>query len=101
MDNAKNMESFLQLLEKYNGGVVNKDNKEVKDQLSKAIAWYASTFPEPTKASEELWKFAKAHDRRTYALIRFCIDSASDYRRVFRSFVRSAHPSKYRLLTKL
>ncbi|OSS48252.1 hypothetical protein B5807_07710 [Epicoccum nigrum] len=86
IDNAKNMDSFLQLFEKYNGGVLSKDNKEVKDQLSKVIAWYAATFPEPTKASEELWKFAKAHDRRTYALIRFCINSASDYRRVFLSF---------------
>ena len=101
MENAVNMENFLQLLEKYNGGVLNKDNKEVKDRLSRAIAYYASFFPEPAKASEELWKFAKAHDRRTYALIRFCINSASDYRRVFRSFVGSAHPFKYRLLTKL
>ncbi|KAF2993425.1 hypothetical protein E8E13_000182 [Curvularia kusanoi] len=83
--NALSLESFLQLLEKYNGGVLSKENKEVKEHLSKAIAWFAAPFPEPSKATEELWKFAKAHDRRAYALIRFCMDPASDYRRVFRS----------------
>ncbi|KAJ8115572.1 hypothetical protein OPT61_g2806 [Boeremia exigua] len=83
--NAMAMEAFLQLLEKYNGGVVSKDDKDVKSKLSGLIAYYAGTLPEPTRTTDELWKFAKAHDRRAYALIRFCMDPASDYRRVFKS----------------
>ncbi|KAJ4331601.1 Sister chromatid cohesion protein pds5 [Ascochyta clinopodiicola] len=81
------MEGFLQVCEKYNGGVVNKEDKDVKTKLSGLIAYYAKTLPEPTRTSDELWKFAKAHDRRAYALIRFCMDPASDYRRVFKSIV--------------
>lgn len=81
------MEGFLQVCEKYNGGVVNKEDKDIKTKLSGLIAYYARTLPEPTKTTDELWKFAKAHDRRAYALIRFCMDPASDYRRVFKSIV--------------
>lgn len=84
---AMSMEKFLQLFEQYNGGVVSKENKEVKERLGQAIAWWARMLPEPTKTTEELWKFAKAHDRRAYALMRFCMDPASDYRRVFKSIV--------------
>ncbi|KAF2629456.1 sister chromatid cohesion and DNA repair protein [Macroventuria anomochaeta] len=79
------LEGFLQVCEKYNGGVVNKEDKDIKTRLSGLIAYYARTLPEPTKTTDELWKFAKAHDRRAYALIRFCMDPASDYRRVFKS----------------
>ena len=82
------MEGFLQICEKYNGGVVSKEDKDVKNRLSGLIAFYAKTLPEPTKTTDELWKFAKTHDRRAYALIRFCMDPASDYRRVFKSIVR-------------
>lgn len=85
--NVLAMEAFLQLCEKYNGGVVSKDDKDVKGKLGGLIAYYARTLPEPTKTTDELWKFAKAHDRRAYALIRFCMDPASDYRRVFKSIV--------------
>ena len=77
----------MQVCEKYNGGVVNKEDKDIKTKLSGLIAYYAKTLPDPTRTSDELWKFAKAHDRRAYALIRFCMDPASDYRRVFKSIV--------------
>ncbi|KAH6625811.1 armadillo-type protein [Boeremia exigua] len=83
--NALTMEASLQLFEKYNGGVINKEDKDIKSKLSGLIAYFAGTLPEPAKTTEELWKFAKAHDRRAYALIRFCMDPASDYRRVFKS----------------
>jgi sister-chromatid-cohesion protein PDS5 len=86
--NALYMEATLQACEKYNGGVINKEEgREIKTKLSNLIAWWARYLPEPTKATDELWKFAKAHDRRAYALIRFCMDPASDYRRVFKSIV--------------
>lgn len=84
---AQYMEVFLKFCEEYNGGVVGKGEKDVKTKLDGLIAYYAKTLPDPTRVREDLWKFAKAHDRRAYALIRFCMDSTSDYRRVFRSMV--------------
>ncbi|KAF1927292.1 uncharacterized protein M421DRAFT_421682 [Didymella exigua CBS 183.55] len=83
--NVQYMERFLQLCEQYNGGVAGKEGKEAKTTLGGFIAFYAKQFPDSTKTTEELWKFAKTHDRRAYALIRFSIDPASDYRRVFKS----------------
>ncbi|RMZ67951.1 SPO76 [Pyrenophora seminiperda CCB06] len=82
---AKYMEHFLKLCEDYNGGVTDKGNKDVKAKLEGLITYYAKTLPDPTRVRDDLWKFAKAHDRRAYALIRFAMDPASDYRRVFRS----------------
>ncbi|KAI4654134.1 hypothetical protein J4E93_001904 [Alternaria ventricosa] len=82
---ARYMEHFLKLCEDYNGGVTEKGEKDVKTNLEGLITYYAKTLPDPTRVRDDLWKFAKAHDRRTYALIRFCVDPASDYRRVVRS----------------
>jgi sister-chromatid-cohesion protein PDS5 len=98
-NNVQYMERFLQLCEQYNGGVASKEGKDAKQTLAKFIAFYAQQFPESTKTTEDLWKFAKTHDRRAYALIRFCIDPASDYRRVFKSVVSSVHSNTTFILT--
>ncbi|KAF1847564.1 uncharacterized protein K460DRAFT_392893 [Cucurbitaria berberidis CBS 394.84] len=79
------MEHFLKYCEDYNGGVIDKGEKDVKTKLERLIAYYAKLLPDPTRVIDDLWKFAKAHDRRAYTLIRFCMDPTSDYRRVFRS----------------
>jgi sister-chromatid-cohesion protein PDS5 len=84
---AKYMEGLLKLCEEYNGGVMDKDEKETKRKLEGLISYYSRTLPDPSRVSDDLWKFAKAHDRRAYALMRFCMDPASDYRRVYRSIV--------------
>ncbi|KAL5115366.1 Sister chromatid cohesion protein pds5 [Pleosporales sp. CAS-2024a] len=82
---ANYMEHFLKLCEQYNGGVMDKDEKETKKKLDGLIAYYARTLPDSARVVEDLWKFAKAHNRRAYTLMRFCMDPASDYRRVFLS----------------
>lgn len=84
---AELMELFLKLCEEFNGGVVAKGEKDVKTRLEGLITYYAKTLPDPTRARDDLWKFAKTHDRRAYTLIRFCKDPASEYRKVFRSIV--------------
>jgi sister-chromatid-cohesion protein PDS5 len=81
------MEHFLKLCEQYNGGVMDDGEKETKSRLDGLIAYYAKTLPEPSRAVEDLWKFAKAHDRRSYTLIRFCMSPESDYRKIFKSIV--------------
>jgi sister-chromatid-cohesion protein PDS5 len=89
---ANYMEHLLKLCEEYNGGVMDKGEKETKKKLEGLISYYARTLPDSARVIEDLWKFAKAHDRRAYTLMRFCMDPASDYRRVFRSIV-SCHKS--------
>ncbi|KAF2763392.1 sister chromatid cohesion and DNA repair protein [Pseudovirgaria hyperparasitica] len=82
---AKFMEKFLSTCEAYNGGVMDKNEKETKTVLGRLIEWFSKSLPETQKASEALWKFAKIHDRRSYALIRFAMAAESDYRKVYRS----------------
>ena len=78
--------------------------KEIKSQLGRLIDYYAQTLPEPSKASADLWKFAKIHDRRSYGLIKFCISTESDYKKVYRaivglyrSFLFSNHITNYKI----
>ncbi|KAJ4298314.1 Sister chromatid cohesion protein pds5 [Kalmusia sp. IMI 367209] len=83
--NATYMEHFLRICEEYNGGVMEGPEKDIKKKLNGLIAYYANTLPDSTRATEDLMKFAKAHDRRSYQLIRFCMSPESDYRKIFKS----------------
>ncbi|KAF9253498.1 hypothetical protein CBS147333_2260 [Penicillium roqueforti] len=76
---------YLEACEKYNGGVVDKDEESIKTQLSKIIESLSKTFPDAPRASADLWKFAKVHDRRSYQLIRFTMAAVSDYRTVVKA----------------
>ena len=76
---------YLEACEKYNGGVVGKDEEQVKTQLSKIVDSLSKTFPDASRASADLWKFAKVHDRRGYQLVRFTMAAVSDYRTVVKA----------------
>lgn len=86
---ATYMEHFLKMCEEYNGGVMDKGEKEIKAKLEGLINYYSKTLPDSSRVVEDLWKFAKAHDRRSYQLIRFCMTPESDYRKIFKSIVSS------------
>jgi sister-chromatid-cohesion protein PDS5 len=79
---VKVMDLYLKSCEDYNGGVMDKNEEEVKARLTKIIEPLSKVFPDPSKVSADLWKFAKMHDRRNYQLIRFCLLPSSDYRTV-------------------
>ncbi|KAJ5159614.1 uncharacterized protein N7482_006618 [Penicillium canariense] len=79
------MTLYLEACEKYNGGVIDKDEDQVKAQLSRIIDSLSKTFPDASRASADLWKFAKVHDRRSYQLIRFAMAAVSDYRTVIKA----------------
>ncbi|QDS74986.1 hypothetical protein FKW77_005376 [Venturia effusa] len=81
-NNAAFLEGFLKRCELYNGGVVEGDEARVKQDLKKLIDYMTLKLPEPKRAAEDLWKFAKMHDRRSYQLMRFCVAVDSDYRKV-------------------
>lgn len=79
---AKYMTYYLDKCEAFNGGIMDSDEKETKGQLTKLIDQLSKTLPDSSRASEDLWKFAKMHDRRSYQLIRFCVAPESDHRKV-------------------
>lgn len=64
---------------------------EIKSQLTRLINYLAETMPDSPRVSADLWKFAKMHDRRSYQLMRFCMDPNSDYRTVVKAIVGILH----------
>ena len=70
------------------GGVMDRNEKETKKKLSTLIGYFSKILPDAVRATEDLWKFAKMHDRRCYSLIRFCVAEDSDYRKIQKSIVR-------------
>ncbi|ETI27188.1 hypothetical protein G647_09871 [Cladophialophora carrionii CBS 160.54] len=81
---SKGMKVFLDTCEEYNGGVVEDDSSEatLKARLTRMIETISKTFPNPGALSDDLWKFAKQHDRRCYQLIRFATGPENEYRTV-------------------
>ncbi|KAH8429438.1 sister chromatid cohesion factor PDS5 [Aspergillus melleus] len=76
---------YLQACEDYNGGIMEKDEQRIKTQITRVIDGLSKIFPDSSRASADLWKFAKAHDRRSYQLIRFAMAAVSDYRTVVKA----------------
>ncbi|KAL8658068.1 MAG: hypothetical protein Q9226_001300 [Calogaya cf. arnoldii] len=72
--------AFLERCEEYNGGVMDENETQIKEHLTRLIKTFAGRFANPQQASADLWKFAKMHDRRSYQLIRFCMKPDTDYR---------------------
>ncbi|PLN81231.1 armadillo-type protein [Aspergillus taichungensis] len=76
---------YLQACEDYNGGVIEKDEQQIKAQLTRVIDTLSKTLPDPSRTSADLWKFAKVHDRRSYQLMRFAMAAISDHRTVVKA----------------
>jgi sister chromatid cohesion protein PDS5 len=83
---AQVMSGYLKACEDYNGGVMDKDEAEIKAKLTAMISWFAQLLPDPVKVTADLWKFAKMHDRRNYQLVRFTMAPESDYKTVHKAF---------------
>lgn len=82
---AKAMKTFTHACEEFNGGVVEKNEKEVKLRLSKLVDSLSKGFPESLRVKESLWKLAKSNDRRVRVLLRYAIDPESDYTTILRA----------------
>lgn len=79
------MAQYLNACEDYNGGVIEKNEAEIQQTLSRWIEAISKTLPESTRVAADLRKFAKLHDRRNYQLIRFCLNPESEYRTVVKA----------------
>ena len=66
---------------------MDKNADQIKSRLTALIKTLAALLPDVSKASADLWKFARMHDRRSYQLIRFCMGSESDYRTMYKAIV--------------
>ena len=65
--------------------MIEEDEATVKAKLGRTVDILAKLFPDTSRASADLWKFAKVHDRRNYQLIRFAMAAHIDYRTVIKA----------------
>ena len=79
---AQVMKAYLQRCEDYNGGVMDSNEVEIRHHLKRLIDNLVRGLPDSTRVQDNLWKFAKMHDRRSYQLIRYCMAAESEYRTV-------------------
>ncbi|KAJ3126479.1 hypothetical protein HK098_007461 [Nowakowskiella sp. JEL0407] len=81
------VESFLNVCEKYNGGIMDDQDelKQTKLVLEKFITAISTQMPDPLKANGSLRKFADNNERRLYQLLRGCMNGDSDYKTVLKN----------------
>ncbi|CAH0026810.1 unnamed protein product [Clonostachys rhizophaga] len=77
---------FVKQCEAYNGGVnVEGSEEKIKASMNKTLHWLGAYFPDQLKVRNDLHKLAKLNDRRAYQLIKYTIESESDFQKVRRS----------------
>ncbi|KAF7857291.1 hypothetical protein EAF04_009532 [Stromatinia cepivora] len=69
-------------IKKFNGGVTDGDAADARQKLNAVIEYLLQFFPDPLRTSQDLHKYAKLHDRRTYQLLRYTMDPKSDFKTV-------------------
>lgn len=79
---SKAIGRFLRLCEEFNGGTLDNedDEKRIESQLNKFVETLSKQFPDPARVASDLQRFARAHDRRAYQLIKFAIGAEHDYK---------------------
>ncbi|OAA74130.1 bimD protein [Cordyceps fumosorosea ARSEF 2679] len=82
---AKGVAILIQQCEAYNGGVIDSNDEKVKATLAKTIDWIGRFFPDALKVRADLQKFAKLNERRSYQLVKYAIESESDFKTVRRA----------------
>ncbi|RDA87696.1 hypothetical protein CP532_3817 [Ophiocordyceps camponoti-leonardi (nom. inval.)] len=82
---AKAVGIYIKHCEAYNGGVTDVSEETVKTSLMKTLDWFGAFFPDPLKVRADLLKFAKLNDRRSYQLVKYAIESESDFKTVRRA----------------
>jgi sister-chromatid-cohesion protein PDS5 len=82
---ANVLKAFLTRCEEYNGGVMEGNSKEIKAKLDAVVKWLADLLPDPLRTSNDLLRYAKLHDRRSYQLLRFAMAPESEFKMVHNS----------------
>ncbi|OAA74636.1 bimD protein [Akanthomyces lecanii RCEF 1005] len=82
---AKGVAILIQQCEAYNGGVIDSNDDKVKASLAKTIDWIGRFFPDGLKVRADLQKFAKLNERRSYQLVKYAIETESDFKTVRRA----------------
>ncbi|KAL0574121.1 Sister chromatid cohesion protein pds5 [Marasmius crinis-equi] len=71
-------EAYVNACVQNNGGVIDENEELVKKRLEGMIRVVSSSFPDPSKAAEDLRAFASLNESRLYKLLKTCMDVQTD-----------------------
>ncbi|ESZ92150.1 hypothetical protein SBOR_7467 [Sclerotinia borealis F-4128] len=74
--------AYVKRCEEFNGGVTDGDAADGRQKLNAMIDYLLQFLPDSLRTSQDLHKYAKLHDRRTYQLLRYTMDPKSDFKTV-------------------
>ncbi|ORY83920.1 hypothetical protein BCR37DRAFT_378936 [Protomyces lactucae-debilis] len=84
--NSQLLFKYIQICDKYNGGVMEKNREQILMLQSQVHNALAAQFADSHAAAEDLLQFARLNDRRYYKLIHVCIDPSSDHRAICKAY---------------
>jgi sister-chromatid-cohesion protein PDS5 len=79
------LETFIKQCDLYNGGVMDDEADKKTSNLHKTINYIAQFLPDEVKSKQDLFRFAKANDRRNYNLVKYVIGQEHDFKTVHKA----------------
>ncbi|KAL2019537.1 hypothetical protein VTK56DRAFT_9571 [Thermocarpiscus australiensis] len=79
------LETFITQCDLYNGGVMDDNADKKTANLHKTIQYIAQFLPDEVKTKQDLYRFAKANDRRNYNLVRYVTGQEHDFKTVHKA----------------
>ncbi|KAJ4304056.1 Sister chromatid cohesion protein pds5 [Collariella sp. IMI 366227] len=79
------LETYIKQCDQFNGGVMDENREKKTANLNKTTQYISQFLPDEVKTKQELYRFAKANDRRNYNLIKYVIGQEHDFKTVHKA----------------
>jgi sister-chromatid-cohesion protein PDS5 len=79
------LETYIKQCDQFNGGVMDENGAKKVANLTKTTRYISQFLPDGPKAEQELFRFAKTNDRRSYNLIKYVIGQEHDFKTVHKA----------------
>ncbi|AEO68969.1 uncharacterized protein THITE_2054612 [Thermothielavioides terrestris NRRL 8126] len=79
------LETYVKQCDLFNGGVMDDNATHKTASLNKTTQYIAQFLPDEAKTKQDLYRFAKANDRRSYNLIKYVTGQEHDFKTVHKA----------------
>ncbi len=79
------VETYIKQCDQFNGGVMDENGPKKLANLTKTTRYISQFLPDGPKSEQELYRFAKTNDRRSYNLIKYVIGQEHDFKTVHKA----------------
>ncbi|KAJ3294891.1 hypothetical protein HDU79_010270 [Rhizoclosmatium sp. JEL0117] len=79
---SKDFMMYIEMCENWNGGIMDRPDKALEENLNKLILHISSKFPDAKKAATSLQRFSKNNENRVYKLFRGLMNESADFKTI-------------------